>query len=56
MMHGSRDVECEGIFSLFVLCPNNPENHNFEKVKKALGDIIILHKCTINNNHMIYGS
>ena len=36
--------------------PNNPENHNFEKVKKALGDTIILHKCTINNNHMIYGS
>ena len=35
--------------------PNNPENHNFEKVKKALGDII-LHKCTINNNHMIYDS
>ena len=35
---------------------NNPKNHNFEKMKKTPGDIIILHKCTINDNHMIYGS
>ena len=26
--------------------PNNPENQNFEKLKKATGAIIILHKCT----------
>ena len=26
-----------------------------KKWKKAPGDIIILHKCTINDNHMIYG-
>ena len=36
--------------------PNNPENQNFEKMKKAPRDIIILYKCTINGNHMIYGS
>ena len=24
--------------------------------KKAPGDIIILHKCTINGNHIMYGS
>ena len=30
--------------------PNNPENNNFEKVKKAPGDIIILHMSTINKN------
>ena len=39
--------------------PNNPENQNFQKMKKKTkkpGDIIILHKCTINDNHMIYGS
>ena len=36
--------------------PNNPENQHFEKMKKAQGDIIILHKCTINGNHMIYDS
>ena len=26
------------------------------KKKKTPGDIIILHMCTINNNHMMYGS
>ena len=36
--------------------PNNPENQNFEKMKKTLGDIIVLHMCTINENHMMYGS
>ena len=36
--------------------PNNPENLNFEKLKKSSGDIVILHKCTINDNHMMYGS
>ena len=38
------------------LQPRNPENQNFEKMKKTPGDIIILHKCTVNDNHMIYGS
>ena len=33
--------------------PNNQENQNFEKMKKPSGDIIILNKCTINDNHMI---
>ena len=36
--------------------PKNPENQNFEKMKKPPGDIIILHKCTINDDHIIYGS
>ena len=36
--------------------PNNPENQNFEKTKKATGDIIILHKSTINDNDMMLGS
>ena len=35
--------------------PNNPKNQNFEEVKKTPGDIIILHKCTINDSHMMYG-
>ena len=35
--------------------PNNLENKNFEKWKKNPGDIIIFHKCTINDNHMMYG-
>ena len=37
--------------------PSNPENQNFFKnEKKTPGDIIILHKYTLNDNHMIYGS
>ena len=45
------------IFCLFTPPPtlNNPENQNFEKMEKIPGDII-LQKCTINDNHMIYGS
>ena len=35
---------------------NNQENQNFEKLKNAPGDIIILQMCTINENHMMYGS
>ena len=33
-----------------------PKNRNFEKMKKKPRDIIILHKCNKNDNHMIYGS
>ena len=36
--------------------PNNPKNQYFEKLKKPPGDIITLHMCTINDNHMMYGS
>ena len=32
---------------------NNPKNQNFEKIKKKNRYIIILHMCTINDNHMI---
>ena len=42
-------------YFLPIYLPNNPENQNFEKMKKkTLGDIIILHKCTVNDNHMMY--
>ena len=41
-------------FSLFT--PNNPENQSFEKMNKTPGDITILHLCTINDNHLMYGS
>ena len=39
-----------------LLPPNNPKNQNFEKMKKTTGDIIILHRCAINDNHTMYGS
>ena len=34
--------------------PNNPAKNEKKKKKKHVD--IILHKCTINENHMIYGS
>ena len=36
--------------------PDNLENQNFEIEKKTSRYIIILHICTINDNHMVYGS
>ena len=37
-------------FGLFLpfYPPNSPKNQNFKKMKKTLGDIIILHMCTKN--------
>ena len=36
--------------------PMDPENQNFEekKTKKTPGDIVILHNCITNGNHMMY--
>ena len=39
-------------FALFLI--NNLKNQNFKKMKKVLGDIIILHKCTKNHDHILY--
>ena len=36
--------------------PNNQKNQNFEKMKKASEDIIILHKRTKNHDHMLHCS
>ena len=62
MMYGSWDTECVGqnflpfwtIFCTFTP-PNNLKNQTFEKNEKPPGDIT-LHKCTINDSHMMYGS
>ena len=43
------------VFLLFYL-PNNTENQSFEKMKKMAGHILILDICTINENHIVYGS
>ena len=65
MIYDSWDMERDrqNFFSFWTtFCPftpppiNNPKNHNFEKMKKKPRDIIILHKCIINDNHMMYGS
>ena len=39
-----------------LLPPNNLKNQNFEKMKKHPVDIIILHMCTIHDNHVMCGS
>ena len=52
------------IFSHFgpfftILPPPTPKHQKFEKIKKkkkTCGDITISHKCTINDNHMMYDS
>ena len=43
---------------LFALLPpsNSRKNQNFKKMKKTPGDVIILHKCTKNYDHMVYCS
>ena len=35
--------------------PNNPGNQNFEKMKKAFGDVIILNLCSKKHDQMMYG-
>ena len=35
---------------------NNLTNQCFEKMQRTPGNIIMLHMCTINDNHMMYGS
>ena len=36
--------------------PNSPKNKTLKKMKKTSGDIIILHNCTKNHDHMLYCS
>ena len=46
-----------GSFLPFDL-PNNLKHQNFEKIKtkkKTPGDVITLHLCTTNDDHMMYG-
>ena len=58
MMHGSWDMECDRqnffiILSQFLpfYLTHDPKTQNFEKITP--GDIIILHKCTKNHDHML---
>ena len=41
-----------------IFCPSNsPKSQNFRKMKKKTpGDIISLHKCTKNHDHIVYCS
>ena len=62
MMYGSWDMKCNK-HNFFVILdnflpfylPNTLKNKNM-KNKKNPGNIIILHKCTKNHDHMLYRS
>ena len=62
MTYGSWNIRCDRQkFSSFwaIFCPFSPLTTWKTKIlrlKKTPGDIIISHICTINGNHMMYGS
>ena len=59
MMCSSWDIEHDrqNFYHFFPFyLHNNPKNQSFEKMKKALGDVIILDMFTINENHTMCGS
>ena len=63
MIYASWDIEHNRQNFLVILDPflpfykpNNPKNQSFEKMENSPGGIIILNMCTINDNHMMYGS
>ena len=41
---------------LLLYPSNDPKTQNFYKIYKMPGDIILLHMCTINEDHMMYSS
>ena len=60
MIYSSWSIECDrlilvimGHFLPFHLPLKNPKNQNFEKMKTTSWDVIILHMCTKNHNHMM---
>ena len=61
-IYGSWDMECDrqkflSVWAIvFPFSPLTTRKIKIFKLKKAPGDIIILHRCTINENHMMYGS
>ena len=61
MMYGSWHMEREGqsVLSFWVIfCPFTPQfaKSKFWKNEKKPGDIIVLQKCTINDDHIMHGS
>ena len=63
IMHGSWDMECNrpNFLSFWtVFCPFTPLTTQkikiLKKIEKLPGDIILLHRCNINDNHMMHGS
>ena len=48
------EIEWDRQIFLSFYSPNNPVNQNFEKMKNAYEDVIILYTCTKNPDHMVY--
>ena len=53
MIYSSWDIEQKRLKKTAL---KKIKNQNFEKIKKTVGDIIILHTCTKNHDHMMHGS
>ena len=53
MIYSSWDIEQKRLKKTAL---KKTKNQNFEKIKKTVGDIIILHTCTKNHDHMMHGS
>ena len=63
MRYGSWHIKCDGqnflsFWTMFCPFPSltTPKIKTLKQWKKMLRDIIILHKCTRYDNHMMYGS
>ena len=58
LRYGVQKTEFFAILKCFLhfYPPSNLKNQNFEKMNITPGDIIILNMCSINGNHMMYGS
>ena len=63
MIYGSWDIRCnkQKLLSFWaIFCPLSPlitwKIKIWKLKRKPPGDIVILHICTINDNHMMYGS
>ena len=62
MRYSSWDTEWDKLFLSFwaIFCPltppssNNPENQNFEKMKKTSWDVIMLNLCNKKHDQMMY--
>ena len=63
MRYSSWDTERQNFWSFWAIfypfnppspSPNNPDKRNFEKMKKAPGDVITLDLCNKKHDHMMY--
>ena len=56
LRYGVRQTEFFVILGQFLVFyfPHNPENQNVKKMKKAPGDVTILHMYTINDNYDVW--